>query len=104
MNARQKLHHAQLAEWAAKFSDQKISGLTVKQWCDQNHLSIHKYNYWKRLLKEEVVDQMLPDVVPFSVRYAAQLVRIVRKNRAPFRLIRAGFPLCWAPRDQKAIL
>ena len=70
MNARQKLHHAQLTEWAARFSDQKASGLTVRQWCDQNHLSIHKYNYWKRLLKEEVVDQMLPDIVPLPVTSA----------------------------------
>ena len=67
MNAKQKLHQAHLAEWATRFSDQKASGLTVRQWCDQNHFSIHKYNYWKHLLKEEVVDQMLPDIVPLPV-------------------------------------
>ena len=26
-----------------------------------------KYNYWKHQLKEEVVDQMLPDIVPLAV-------------------------------------
>ena len=67
MNVKQKLHQAHLAEWAARFSDQKASGLTVRQWCDQNHVSIHKYNYWKHQLKEEVVDQMLPDIVPLAV-------------------------------------
>ena len=67
MNAKQKLHQAHLTEWAARFSDQKASGLTVRQWCDQNHVSIHKYNYWKHQLKEEVVDQMLPDIVPLPV-------------------------------------
>ena len=67
MNAKQKLHQANLREWAARFADQKASGLTIRQWCDQNHLSFHKYNYWKHLLKEEVVDQVMPDIVPLSL-------------------------------------
>jgi len=75
MNARQKLHQAHLAEWAARFSDQKASGLTVRQWCEQNQISIHKYNYWKHLLKEEVVDQMLPDIVPLSLTASRPSVR-----------------------------
>lgn len=67
MNSKQKLHQVHLAEWAARFYDQKASGLTVRQWCEKNHTTIHKYNYWKHLLKEEVVDQMLPDIVPLSL-------------------------------------
>lgn len=49
-----------------RFADQKASGLTVRQWCDQNHYSIHTYNYWKHLLKEELVCQMLPYIVPLA--------------------------------------
>ena len=67
MNARQKLHQVHLQEWAIRFADQKASGLTVRQWCEQNNLSFHTYNYWKHLLKEEVVDQTLPDIVPLSL-------------------------------------
>ena len=67
MNAKQKLHQAQLREWAARFTDQKASGLPVRQWCEQNHLSYHRYNYWKHLLKEEVIDQTLPDIVPLPL-------------------------------------
>ena len=67
MNARQKLHQVHLQEWTVRFADQKASGLTVRQWCEQNNLSFHTYNYWKHLLKEEVVDQALPDIVPVSV-------------------------------------
>ncbi len=67
MNARQKLRQARLQEWAVRFADQKASGLTVRQWCEQNDLSIHAYNYWKRLLKEEAVNQVLPDIVPVSI-------------------------------------
>ena len=38
MTAKQKLHQAHLREWAVRFSEQKASGLTIRQWCDQNHL------------------------------------------------------------------
>ena len=67
MNARQKLHQIHLQEWTVRFADQKASGLTVRQWCEQNNLSFHTYNYWKHLLKEEVVEQALPDIVPLSL-------------------------------------
>jgi hypothetical protein len=67
MNAKQKLHQAHLTEWAARVSEQKASGLTIRQWCEQNNISIHKYNYWKHQLKEQVVDQMLPEIVQLSI-------------------------------------
>ena len=67
MNAKQKLHQIHLQEWTVRFAEQKASGLTVRQWCEQNHLSFHTYNYWKHLLKEEVVDQALPDIVPITL-------------------------------------
>lgn len=67
MNAKQKLHQTRLNEWAAKFADQKASGLTVRLWCEQNNVSFHKYNYWKHQLKEKVVDQMMPDIVQLSM-------------------------------------
>ena len=67
MNAKQKLHQIHLQEWTVRFADQKASGLTVRQWCEQNNLFFHTYNYWKHLLKEEVVEQVLPDIVPLTV-------------------------------------
>lgn len=67
MNAKQKLHQVRLQEWAGRFAEQKTSGLTVRQWCEVNHFSFHTYNYWKHLFKEEVVDQVLPDIVPIPV-------------------------------------
>ena len=67
MNAKQKLHQARLQEWAGRFAEQKASGLTVRQWCEVNHFSFHTYDYWKHLLKEEVVEQALPDIVPIAV-------------------------------------
>lgn len=66
-NDSRKYCSSQLQEWTARFADQKASGLTVRQWCEINHFSFHTYNYWKHLLKEEVVDQALPDIVPLSI-------------------------------------
>ena len=92
MNARQKLHQVNLQEWTVRFADQKTSGLTVRQWCEQNNLSFHTYNYWKHLLKEEVVDQTLPDIVSLSLpvlsdsdsslETTAPEIRSIRANRA----------------------
>ena len=67
MNTKQKLHQIHLNEWAARFSEQKSSGLTVKQWCEQNNFSIHTYNYWKHILKEELACQVLPDIIPITI-------------------------------------
>ena len=92
MNAKQKLHQIRLQEWAGRFAEQKTSGLTVQQWCEVNHFSFHTYNYWKHLLKEEVVDQTLPDIVPLSLpvlsdsgsslETAAPDIRSIRANRS----------------------
>ncbi len=38
MKTTEKLHQIHLNEWASRFSDQKASGPTVKQWCEQNNL------------------------------------------------------------------
>lgn len=66
MNTRQKLHQIKLQEWLEHFQNQTASGLTVKDWCLQNNISIHTYNYWKHKLKEEYVQSTLPDIVPLA--------------------------------------
>lgn len=64
MNAKQKLHQQNLAMWNDRFQDQAQSGLSVKKWCILNNISIHAYNYWKHIAKEEYLDSILPDIVP----------------------------------------
>ena len=90
MNARQKLHQIHLQECAIRFADQKASGLTVRQWCEQNHLSFHTYNYWKHLLKEEVVDQVLPDIVPLSLPVCSYSGSSLETTAPAFPSIRAN--------------
>ena len=96
MNANQKLHQARLCEWAARFRDQKASGLTVPSWCEQNHLSVHAYNYWKHQLKQEAVGQMLPEIVPLSLpgTQETSLAPDISHPLSPDNTIRAIRPIC----------
>ncbi len=66
MNAKQKLHQANLQNWAILIQSQVDSGLTIRAWCDQNNISFNAYDYWKHLLKEEYVDSYMPDIVQVS--------------------------------------
>ena len=90
MNARQKLHQIHLQEWTVRFADQKASCLTVRQWCEQNNLSFHPYNYWKHLLKEEVVEQALPDIVPLSLPVLSDSSSSLETTVPDVRSIRAN--------------
>lgn len=70
MNTKQKLHQIKLQQWASRFQEQVSSGLTIKAWCTENNISIHTYNYWKHLLKQEYVESALSeqhDIVPLSM-------------------------------------
>ena len=90
MNAKQKLHQVHLQEWTVRFAEQKASGLTVRQWCEQNHLSFHTYNYWKHLLKEEAVDQALPDIVPITLPVLSDSDTSLEPLKTETRSIRAN--------------
>ena len=90
MNARQKLHQIHLQQWTVRFADQKASCLTVRQWCEQNNLSFHTYNYWKHLLKEEVVEQALPDIVPLSLPVLSDSSSSLETTVPDVRSIRAN--------------
>ena len=67
MSTRSIINRAKLEAWASRFAEQKASGLTVADWCQQNNISKHSYFYWKRRLKDEAVSQALPEIVPLAV-------------------------------------
>lgn len=73
MNTTKKLQQAKLDQWAVLCKEQSESGLTVRQWCEQNGYTIHTYNYWKHRLKESYVDSVLPDIVPITPQAPAPL-------------------------------
>ena len=67
MNAKQTLRQATLAKWSAIFQEQQSSGLTIKEWCSQNDVSLHNFYYWKRAAKEEYLKSVMPEIVPISI-------------------------------------
>ena len=67
MNAKQKIHQAKMAKWAALIKEQSESGMTVRQWCEKSGYSLHAYNYWKHILKEVALKNVsLPEIVPLG--------------------------------------
>ena len=71
MKATQQIHQTKLSKWSALFQEQADSGLTVREWCQQNSLSIHAFYYWKRLAKEQYVNSLMPEIVPLPITEAA---------------------------------
>ena len=67
MNTTAKLHQAKLSKWAALIKDQSESNLTVKEWCEQNNVTVHAYHYWKHHLKEMAVKSIMPDIAPLPL-------------------------------------
>ena len=38
--------------WKERISDQRTSGLTIKQWCKNHRVSIQQFYYWKKRVTE----------------------------------------------------
>jgi len=86
MSTNSKIHQVRLNEWAIRIADHKSSGLSVTDWCKQNNFTIHQYFYWKRLIKNQTINQMLPDIVPISLPSV--------KESVPVSPSQAVFPTC----------
>ena len=54
---RKEIHQSKCEEWE-KLIDQWIgSGLSKKQWCNENNINVRQLRYWQRVLKREVTGQ-----------------------------------------------
>ena len=74
MDVRTMKHAAKLAEWSEKVQACRSSGMTVKEWCEQNHVCSKTYYTWERVYLAEVSKQLaIPERLPGQ---AGQLVRI----------------------------
>ncbi len=67
MSTRSLIHQTKLKEWASIIKTQKSSGLSIVEWCHHNTISRDKFFYRKRLLKEEALEQALPDIISLSI-------------------------------------
>ena len=47
--------------WEQWINEKNKSGITVKEWCEKNGISKHKYNYWNHKIitrKENPIDEI----------------------------------------------
>ena len=74
MDVRTMKHAAKLAEWSEKVQACRSSGMTVKEWCEQNQVCTKTYYTWERMYLAEVGKRLaIPDRLPGQT---GQLVRI----------------------------
>ena len=58
MDVRAMTHAAKLAEWSEKVQVCRSSGMTVREWCEQNHVCSKTYYTWERVYLAEVSRQL----------------------------------------------
>ena len=49
---------ASMAKWSRLISEQKNSGLTIRDFCRQHDLSWHAYYYWLRKIREHIESEL----------------------------------------------
>ncbi len=67
MNSVQVQHQILLKQWAGIINEQKESNLSVKAFVAQNSLSEFQFYYWKRKLKDAVLDEVSSGFVEIPV-------------------------------------
>ena len=58
MKLQQVKRQAQLKEWATQISEQKQSGMAVRQWCEANGLGHKNFYYRRKRVQEELLEAM----------------------------------------------
>lgn len=67
-----KIHEKRLAQWTKMIEECYASGLTKRQWCQENNISEKVFHYWQRrvrdaiLAKETSKEDNLPTIVELS--------------------------------------
>lgn len=46
-------HYSRLKFWAQKIKERQQKGLTVKEWCRKNCVTVGYYNHWVHLIRRE---------------------------------------------------
>ena len=65
-----------LNNWAGIFHARKESGLTIKDWCSQNNVSLNAYYYWLRKLRKQTLQETGITSAPQNPVATPQLVKI----------------------------
>ncbi len=58
MNTREEVREMRIREWKKVFEDKAASGLSAKEYCQQNGIGKDQYFYWQKIVRESVLDEM----------------------------------------------
>lgn len=79
-------------EWQKHFEEQPKSGKCVKDYCEENGLTVHKYYYWRARLRELAGESTGSGFVECLVQEAAVGRSMILECKGGYRLqIAAGF-------------
>ena len=71
-----------LQEWSEMLQSQKQSGLTVKQWCQQNNIPCSSYYHWqKKLFDTAVASSQVP--APQFAEVPVSATSFISQSSAP---------------------
>lgn len=52
-----------IAEWSEKIREREESGMTIPDFCEVYDISVSKYNYWARRIKQAAKDDLPNEIV-----------------------------------------
>jgi phage terminase large subunit-like protein len=58
MNTRYIAKEYRMSHWAKIITDQKESGLTIREYCEKNGLHENSYYYWQKKLRTAAIDEL----------------------------------------------
>jgi len=58
MNTRYIAKEYRMAHWAKIITDQKESGLTIREYCEKSGLHENSYYYWQKKLRTAAIDEL----------------------------------------------
>lgn len=62
-----EVRQMRIREWKNVFIDKAASGLSAKEYCQQNGIGKDQYFYWQKIVRESVLNEIKPNIpVPVS--------------------------------------
>lgn len=58
-----------MRQWMAKIEECRVSGTSVKAWCEANNINIKSYYYWLRKIRNMVCEEAeVQAIVPVQIK------------------------------------
>ena len=92
----EQIHEEKMREWQAKIQDRESSGMSVSQWCRENHVKSATYYKWLHKIREKDNDSVgfveLPVVKEMKTAPEFEITTVIRVGKVVFELSDATPP------------